>query len=372
MYLSPEQRDLIPQYKEKWMKIGLSTDPMDIEAAIHHLGNAYKAAKLTKPAACLFYSSPLEGSYVAAYLKKRYFFSILKLILHIRENKLQTKQEIIEAADLYIDKFYKPRTRSLVLSMDQQKILSEVLLERARREIDPKDARNELSNAMFGQHEAGWLGFYETLRDFGVKDCRRLTPMIEFAKCAGWTWCYEDIAIITDRPLCFHRDDFGRPHRLDGPALAYRDGTKLYAIHGVKVPAFVVEDPKQITAEMISHQSNVEVRRVMLDRFGWSRYLEESGATLIDSIEEDQASNVEDIRLARLYRNGLRGARLYRKEIPGDEPLVMVRLMNSTPEPDGSIKPYLLRVPPGTKTCLEAVAWINWKEPDTYRPIEES
>jgi hypothetical protein len=46
--------------------------------------------------------------------------------------------------------------------------------------------------------------------------------------------------------------------------------------------------------------------------------------------------------------------------------------MNSTPEPDGTIKPYLLRVPPETKTCLEAVAWINWKEPATYRPIKET
>lgn len=354
------------------MKIGLSTDPMDIESAIHHLGNAYKASKLSKPAACLFYSSPVAGSYVASYLKNRYFFSILKLVLHIRENKLTTKQEMIEAADLYIDKFYKPRTRSLVLTLDQQKTLSEVMLERALREVSPIDARNELSNAMFGQHEAGWLGFYETLRDFGVKDCRKLTPMIEFAKCAGWTWCYQDIAIITDRPALFRRDELGRPHSLEGPALAYRDGTKLYAIHGVKVPPFVVEEPSRITAEMISRLSNAEVRRVMLDRFGWSRYLEESGAELIDSIEGDQSSKVEDIRLARLYRNGLKGACLYRKEIPGDEPLVMVRLMNSTPEPDGSIKPYLLRVPPETRTCLEAVAWINWKEPDTYRPIEES
>jgi hypothetical protein len=61
------------------------------------------------------------------------------------------------------------------------------------------------------------------------------------------------------------------------------------------------------------------------ERYGQSRYLLDSGAR---RLAEDEF-----------------GA-LYRTEIPGDEPLVMVKVLNSTPEADGSSKPYFLRVHP--------------------------
>jgi len=43
---------------------------------------------------------------------------------------------------------------------------------------------------------------------------------------------------------------------------------------------------------------------------------------------------------------------LYFAEVPGDEPLVMVKVMNSTLEPDGSPKPYFLRVHPQCRLLL--------------------
>jgi hypothetical protein len=87
----------------------------------------------------------------------------------------------------------------------------------------------------------------------------------------------------------------------------------------------------------------------MLDRFGWDRYLIESGAKPIHQSE--------------------RGT-LYRSEIPDDEPLVMVKVTNSTPEPDGHFKDYFLRVPPTIKTADEAVAWTFGVK--DYAPVAES
>ena len=48
---------------------------------------------------------------------------------------------------------------------------------------------------------------------------------------------------------------------------------------------------------------------------------------------------------------------LWRVEFDGDEPLVMVEVVNSTPEPDGPRRTYFLRVPPDTQTAREGVAW---------------
>ena len=61
-----------------------------------------------------------------------------------------------------------------------------------------------------------------------------------------------------------------------------------------------------------------------------------------------------------------------RREMNDDEPLVMVRVINSTPEPDGTNKRYMLRVPPTIKTAREAVAWTFGMSPETYAPEMES
>jgi hypothetical protein len=63
---------------------------------------------------------------------------------------------------------------------------------------------------------------------------------------------------------------------------------------------------------------------------------------------------------------------LYRRELANDEPLVMVRVLNITPEPDGSAKPYLLRVPPNIRTARGAVAWTFGLKAKDYRPAVQT
>jgi hypothetical protein len=140
-------------------------------------------------------------------------------------------------------------------------------------------------------------------------------------------------------------------HNSEGPALAYSDGFKIYAWHGVFVPGDVIEFPDAITCQRIESEVNAEVRRVMIERYGASRYLEDSGAQLVHC--DDFGS-------------------LYRKELPNDEPLVMVKVVNSTPEPDGSYKDYFLRVPPDITTAREAVAWTFHLTEDDYQPDRQT
>jgi hypothetical protein len=61
-----------------------------------------------------------------------------------------------------------------------------------------------------------------------------------------------------------------------------------------------------------------------------------------------------------------------RLELDGDEPLVMVKVKNSTPEPDGSIKSYYLRVPPTMVRARQAVAWTFAVAESDYAPARET
>ena len=118
-----------------------------------------------------------------------------------------------------------------------------------------------------------------------------------------------------------------------------------------RVPGGSSGGASALTAAGITAERDVEVRRVMLERYGAERYLRES-----------QAAPVQ--RDAR--------GELWRAELADDEPLVMVRVVNRTPEPDGSHREYWLRVPPTMQTAREAVAWTFGKRPASYAPLRET
>jgi hypothetical protein len=50
----------------------------------------------------------------------------------------------------------------------------------------------------------------------------------------------------------------------------------------------------------------------------------------------------------------------------------MVKVINSTAEPDGTYKEYFLRVPPDVSSAREGVAWTFGLEPHEYAPAVES
>ncbi len=126
---------------------------------------------------------------------------------------------------------------------------------------------------------------------------------------------------------------------------------KKWHWHGVQVPAYVIDEPKRITVKAIDAEQNAEVRRVMIDRMGAAAYIKASGAKLI---HQDECG------------------KLWRKVVRDDEPIVMVEVINATPEPTGENRIYWLRVPPTTRTAHEGVAWTFGMKPGDYRPRIES
>uniref|UniRef100_A0AAU1ZRS2 DUF6745 domain-containing protein n=1 Tax=Streptomyces sp. NBC_00093 TaxID=2975649 RepID=A0AAU1ZRS2_9ACTN len=202
-----------------------------------------------------------------------------------------------------------------------------------------------LLDAALGQHDAAWLCAFEP------GDDSPLAGLAAVARDAGWWWPYEKTVVLSERPLTLHRDEAGRLDRGDGPALGYADGFELYAWRGMPVPKDFLDDLTALTPERIRDEENAELRRVMLEFYGYDRYLEESGAVPVHRDE-----------------TGV----LWRVQLVGDEDVVMVEVVNSTPEPDGSSRTYWLRVPPTTRTAREGVAWTFGVEAEVYEPLRQT
>ncbi|MFE6768961.1 DUF6745 domain-containing protein [Streptomyces griseus] len=224
------------------------------------------------------------------------------------------------------------------------RIRTGVVADLAPRPEDESTVRLVLLDAVLGQHDAAWLAAFDGRGD-------RLTGLAEVARNAGWWWPYENAVVISERPDVLHRDEAGRLDHGEGPALAYGDGFALHAWRGMPVPAAFLAELSSLTPERIRAEENAELRRVMLEYYGYDRYLAESGA---EPVHRDET--------------GI----LWRIALDGDEDVVMVEVVNSTPEPDGTHRTYWLRVPPATRTAKDGVAWTFGLEGAVYAPVRQT
>jgi hypothetical protein len=181
-------------------------------------------------------------------------------------------------------------------------------------------------------------------------DVSRLDGLFGMLGC-GWWWPLGAVAVLTELPTSIHLDERGRLHNEKGPAIAYTDGWGVYAVHGVRVPKWVIMEPDRLTAASVTAEANAEVRRVMIGLMGWQLYLTEAGAIEVSS---DECGTLLSL------------------PVPDDEPIVAVRVRNSTREPDGSWKDYLLRVDPKCQTAREGVAWTFGLSASEYHPSVET
>lgn len=209
---------------------------------------------------------------------------------------------------------------------------------------DGAETRLVLLDAVLGQHDAPWLAAFATREG-------PLDGLAEVCRAAGWWWPYPEVAVVCERPVALHRDEAGRLDSGDGPALAYPDGFALHAWRGMPVPAAFLEELRTLTPQRIRDEENAELRRVMLEFYGYERYLADSGARPMHTDETGT---------------------LWRIDLVGDEPVVMVEVLNSTPEPDGSHRTYWLRVPPSTRTAREGVAWTFGLDASVYAPLTQT
>ncbi|MET8117018.1 DUF6745 domain-containing protein [Streptomyces prasinus] len=202
-----------------------------------------------------------------------------------------------------------------------------------------------LLDALLGQHDAPWLAALEADGPSPLEGPARV------CRSAGWWWPFEKVAVVCERPVALHRDEAGRLDHGQGPALEFPDGFALCAWRGMPVERAFLEELRTLTPERIRAEENAELRRVMLEYYGYDRYLADSGARPLHRDE-----------------TGV----LWRIELDDDEPAVMVEVVNSTPEPDGTHRTYWLRVPPATRTAREGVAWTFGLEPGAYEPLRQT
>lgn len=264
--LTPEQEAKFDYYVQKWIKVGLSCEPIDLEKCKHYARMAYEEADMKCPTEFIVANGPTHA------------IEILK------------SRNAVEMGDVF-------------------------------------------SGFIYGQHEASWLSFYDFVEtELGI-DCSAIHGLKGVAENCGWWYPAEDFVIFVKRHSEVHLID-GVCHNDTGPAIAYEDGTRIWIINGVRVNEQIVMSPETLTVKQINAESNTEVRSIMIERFGWHRYILESKAKLID-FRDNAVENTKEA----LYNTKRYGKRLV------------------VTCPTGRI--FTLGVHKSVKTCEEAQNWLG-------------
>jgi len=196
------------------------------------------------------------------------------------------------------------------------------------------------------------LGFFREVAQLPI-DWTKWIPYEEAARHAGPRFHRANFAIVSDRSTAFCQDDRNRLHCEDGPALAWRDGIKLYYWHGTKVSQCLIEDPESYSREEIMAEPNSEVVRALAERMGWDAFLERVGATVVDrGVDEHTELAYELLALDHKF---------------GDKQPKLLR-MQSPVEHDGSQPRYAETIPSEIATWQAARAW-KFPRPDGSWPI---
>jgi hypothetical protein len=196
-----------------------------------------------------------------------------------------------------------------------------------------------------------WLARHDFAGEFG-RPCSPMTAaLLQLARSCGHIWVFPRIALLTDRPTLLFTDTQGRLDNPGGPAIHFKDGWGWHSLRGVPVPDRVIYDFNSYSARGIMAEPNTEIRRILIERYGEERFIRDAEAAVV-------------------HRDDF--GTLYRLDLANHEPWVAVKVVNSTPEPDGSFRDYFLRVPPWMQTAREAVAWTFGMDEQRYKPDRES
>ena len=353
--LTSEQEAKFDEYRDKWLKIGLAT-VCDRKAAEIAIDDVYRCADLVPPKIKIWLKSPLEGT-IGSYLLHQVRDQVWEQVWE--QVKAQVRDQVGEQVGEQVWDQVGEQVWDQVKAQvgDQVKDqVGEQVWDQVRAQVWDQ-VREQMYNSGYGTHDAAWLAFYTFFStELNIECCKKLNGLTQLAQSGcGWWWPFENAVILTEPPKNLYQDDLHRLHHETGPALEYQDGFSLYCWHGVRVTKEIIEHPEDIKPEQVLKESNQEVRRVMLERYGWDNLLKDLMAV---EVHHDKYGVLYETSRLKEYLEG------------EDNIARFVHVKDPS-----TAREYTLRVPPTIATAHDAVAWtfgFEGKEAVLYAPEKET
>jgi hypothetical protein len=328
--LTPDQEADIPRFVQRWRAVAVSTRPIEPQTARAAVCALCQAHGLPAPRLVLFLASPMACHFARALVQTlrsdghlgrgkgmdqirwwhfgdagqaleqnfgvvyREFARALELEIHFSDEHFWSPLED-EMADVERQLLGGSRLEGRVFSRLKGQVCDLIECELSRRHSQklafhcPANARlsdllqkgiedrpwafsvrsDAIPHFFKGGQEAPWLATYE----FGMRLGASLPPRVKtymeafkaYVLACGWMYPDDTVGLVSERPAEMHFDAQRRLHCSTGMAIRFRDGWGAHAWHGRWVPARVME-PQHLDVRAVENETNIEWRRIMLER----------------------------------------------------------------------------------------------------------
>jgi hypothetical protein len=339
--LTEQQVQQLAVYRERWWEIGLATGPCNHQRVEQAIDELYQCAGLAPPRQKIWVKSPLAGCIAAAQLC---------------QVRAQVWDQVRAQVRAQVGAQVRAQVRDQVWDQVWAQVWDQVWAQVGAQVWDQVRAQvgAQVGNCGYGTHDANWLAFYEYFwQECAINEVKRLSGLIQLAQAGcGWWWPFEGSVILSERPSRLMRDDEHRLHCENGAALQYPDGFAIYAWHGVRLDPWMIKEPERITPEVVLQKENQEIRRALLEIYGYPQFLADLQA---DKIHQDDYGVLYETKRLGEYLDG------------EDAVARFVQVVDPS-----TGRQYALRVPPDVATAHAGVAWTFEETVETYRPTQEA
>src|SRR5258708_2077799 len=134
--------------------------------------------------------------------------------------------------------------------------------------------------------DSGWTSFYIAMEKIGVdfSDIPEFSKWKLLLETGVWgTRLFEEIAFVCLRPSSVKVNSNDDLHCENGKAIEWLDGNGFFYLNGVRMEEDQVMTPaEKIDVQEIIKEQNVEVRRELIRKVGIERFIQKSGAKVLD------------------------------------------------------------------------------------------
>ena len=256
--LTPEQEATMPQWAEKWIKIGLQTGETDWDTFMKYMPICYEKAGLKFPTNVVRVSSPIVGGLAASIANK-----ILK----------------DKGSDAVRD------------------AVGDAVRDAVGDAVDDavRGAKLQWHYWLGGQFWVGgwyygspsYVSFFTDVCNLELtKDIKeRAEAYRKVCESVNYIWCNSHFVMVCARPKAIHRNARGQLHNENGKAIEYPDGWGLYALNGVRFPEdlFKKITSKRMTFEAVMGIVDVDQRTQALKFVDFKKFAQHAKAEVIDT-----------------------------------------------------------------------------------------
>jgi len=341
--LTDQQIAEIPKYRDKWLKIGLSTESGDKKVAWRAVRAVYRVVGLEAPLIQVWLDSPYHGVWGAYFLSQiegqiefqfkhgignQIWNQVGKQIWSQVEGQVwdQVRSQIRDWTRNQIENQIKSqirdqigdqiwvrnRTRNQIENQIKNQIKSQIS-DRVWKQIWNQighqagyQVRKQIKyqiwtqikdqiwtqirdrvwdqawNCGYGLQDASWLSFLDFFEMCGVREARKSAPLRKLSLHVGWWWSFQNLVLLTPKPSVLHINESGL-HRHGGPALDYEGSWKIFALNGVRVPEWLaMQTSSELDPSRLFDIENAEIRREFVRKIGVERLCYSLGAREID------------------------------------------------------------------------------------------